>query len=137
MSGAPSLLAHRNRVAALATAAAGVVAVLVSWAAVGAHGPLSAALGAAMVLAFFSAGTLPFAVAGDGTRGRSGLAFLVLGMTYVLRILAGVAVYQVATRSDAVDSTVVGLTVIGCALVWTNAQLVVGLQRRHQPTLDV
>ncbi|MGZ6792076.1 MAG: hypothetical protein ACXVFV_03915 [Mycobacteriales bacterium] len=137
MSPSGSLLGRRNRVAALATAAAGVVAVLVAWAAVGAHGPLSALLGAVMVLAFFSAGTLPFAVAGDGTRGRSGLAFLVLGMTYVLRILAGVVVYQVATRSDAVDSKVVGLSVIGCALVWTNAQLVVGLRRRSQPTLDL
>jgi ATP synthase protein I len=132
-----SLLASRNRLAALATSAAGLLAVLVSWAAVGDHGPLSALLGLVMVLAFFSAGTLPFVVAGDGTGGRSGLAFLVLGMTYVLRILAGVVVYQVATRSDAVDSTVVGLTVISCALVWVNTQVVVGLSRRHQPTLDV
>ena len=132
-----SLLLQRNRIAAAMTAAAGVVAVLVSWAAVGEHGPLSAGLGAVLVLVFFSAGGLPFLVAGDGLGGRSGLAFLVLGMTYVLRILLGVVVYQVASRSDAVNTTVVGLTVIGCALVWTNTQVVLGLQRRHQPTLDL
>ena len=132
-----SPLAHRNRIAAATTAAAGLVAIVVGWLAVGARGPLSALLGVVLVLVFFSAGSLPFVVAGDGTHGRSGLAFLVLGMTYVLRILLGVVVYQVATLDDTVDSTVVGLTIIGCALVWTNTQLVVGLQRRHQPTLDL
>jgi ATP synthase protein I len=131
------VLARRNRTAALATAVAGAVAVLVSWAAVGAHGPGSALLGVVMVLVFFGAGSLPFVVAGDGSGARSGLAFLVLGMTYVLRILLGVAVYVVASEASWVDSTVVGLTVIGCALVWTNTQLVLGLSRRHRPTLDL
>ena len=137
MTSALSVVAHRNRVAGLVTAAAGLVAAGVAWAAVGSHGPFSALLGAALVLVFFSAGALPFVIAGDGGGGRSGFAFLVLGMTYVLRILLGVVVYQVASRSDAVNTTVVGLTVIGCALVWTNTQVVLGLQRRHQPTLDL
>lgn len=131
------MLAQRNRTAAATTALAGLLAVLVSWAAVGSSGPGSALLGAVMVLAFFGAGALPFVVAGDGTQGRSGFAFLVLGMTYVLRILLGVAVYTVASESDAVDSKVVGLTVIACALVWTNTQLFLGLSRRHRPTLDL
>jgi ATP synthase protein I len=128
---------HRNRISVATTAAAGVVAVGIAWAAVGSEGPLSALLGAVLVLVFFSAGTVPFLIAGDGKDGRSGLAFAVLGMTIVLRVLIGIGAYQVASRSDAVDTTVVGLTIIGCALVWTNTQLVVGLQRRHQPTLDL
>ncbi len=132
-----TLLRTRNRFAGLVTTTVGVVAVLVSWASVGDHGPLSAVLGTVLVLVFFSAGTLPFVVAGDGTGGRSGLAFLVLGMTYVLRILLGVAVYQVATRAPSVDSTVVGLTIIACALAWTNTQLVLGLQPKHQPNLEL
>ena len=132
-----SLLRRRNRLAALTTTVAGLLAVVIAWIAVGGHGPLSASLGVVLVLVFFSAGTLPFLVLGDGERRRSGLAFLVLGMTYVLRILLGVVVYQVATRSEQVNTTAVGLTVIGCALVWTNTQLVVGLRRRHQPTLEV
>lgn len=131
------LLGQRNRASMLTTTVAGVLAVGIAWAVVGAHGPLSALLGVVLVLVFFSAGTLPFAIAGDGTGGRSALAFLVLGMTIVLRVLIGIAAYQVASRSDAVDTTVVGLTIIGCALVWTNTQLVVGLQRRNQPALDL
>lgn len=132
-----TLLRTRNRRAGLVTAAVGGVAVLVSWAVVGDQGPLSALLGTVLVLVFFSAGALPFVVAGDGTGGRAGLAFVVLGMTYVLRILLGVAVYQVATRARSVDSTVVGLTIIGCALAWTNTQVVLGLRRAHQPTLEL
>jgi ATP synthase protein I len=131
------MLAQRNRTAAATTGLAGVLAVLLSWAAVGSRGPGSALLGVIMVLVFFGAGSLPFVVAGDGTQGRSGFAFLVLGMTYVLRILLGVGVYVVASESDSVNSTVVGLTVIGCALVWTNTQLFLGLSRRHRPTLEL
>ncbi len=130
-------LGRRNRIAALATSVAGLLAVLVSALAVGSDGPGSAVLGAALVLVFFSAGSLPFVVAGDGTAGRSGLAFMVLGMTYVLRILLGVAVYAVATQAEAVNTKVVGFTVIGCALVWTNTLVVLGVMRRYQPTLDL
>jgi ATP synthase protein I len=131
------MLASRNRTAAVTTTLAGVLAVLVAWAAVGADGPLSAALGAVLVLVFFGAGSLPFTVAGDGTQGRSGLAFVVLGLGYVLRILLGVVVYALASDADNVDTKVVGLTVIACALVWTNTQLFLGLSRRHRPTLEL
>ena len=134
MNGAP--LGGRSRAAALATTAAGAVAALVAGVVAPEHGVLSAALGTAMVVIFFGAGALPFAVAGDGTGGRGALGFAVLGMTYVLRILAGVLVYATASTSDAVNNRVVGLTVIACALVWVNTQLVLGLSRRHQPALD-
>lgn len=132
-----SLLARRNRTAALVTGAAGLVAVLAAWLAVGAQGPLSALLGLLMVLVFFAAGSLPFAVLGDGAGGRSGLAFAVLGMTYLLRVVAGVAVYAAAATSPSVDTGVVGLTVIGCALIWVNTQVVLGLSRRQQPGLEL
>jgi hypothetical protein len=130
-----SVLSQRNRLSALTTSLAGLIAVVAAW--IAADNPLSAVLGAVLVLVFFSAGTLPFLIAGDGTGGRGRLAFLVLGMTYVLRILLGVIVYQVASRTAGVDFQVVGLTIIGCALVWTNTQLVSGLQRKNQPTLDL
>jgi ATP synthase protein I len=128
------MLARTARPAALATLATGLVAVLVAWAAVGAHGPLSALLGTAIVLAFFGLGAVPLLLAG---RGANGLAWMVLGLGYVLRILIGVVVYAVAVSSDAIDRSAVGLTVIACALVWLNTQLVTGLRRRNQPTLDV
>ena len=129
------ILRRRNRTCALVTLAVGALCVLVAWAAVGSHGPGSALLGLVMVLVFFSAGTLPLLVVGDAT--QSGFAFLVLAMTYILRILLGVVVYVVAIRSPAIDRQVVGLTVIVCALAWVNTQVVLGLSRGHQPTLDV
>ena len=128
------MLARTYRTAALATLAAGLLAVLVAWLAVGAHGPLSAGLGTAIVLAFFGMGSLPLLVVGEG---RNGLAWVVLGLGYVLRILVGVVVWAVAVSSSAIDRRAVGLTVIGCALVWLNTQLLLGLSRRHRAPLDV
>jgi len=98
---------------------------------------LSAALGAGVVLAFFLIGTIPLWIVGAGGPGRSALGFLVLGLLYVLRILAGVIVWALAVDAPSVDRVVVGVTVIVCALVWVNTQVVVGLSRRYQPTLDV
>jgi len=131
------MLSTRNRLATIATTAAGLLAVLVAWVAVGDRGPLSAAVGAAVVLAFFLIGTVPFLVVGSGGPGRSALGFVVLGLLYVLRILAGVVVWAAAVDSPRLDRVAVGVTVIFCALVWVNTQVVVGLSRRYQPTLDV
>jgi ATP synthase protein I len=128
------VLIRTSRTAALATLGAGLLAVLVAWLAVGAHGPLSAGLGTAIVLVFFGMGSLPLLVVGEG---RNGLAWIVLGLGYVLRILVGVVVWAVAVSSDAIDRKAVGLTVIGCALVWLNTQLLLGLSRRHRAPLDV
>ncbi|MCU1602038.1 MAG: synthase protein [Frankiales bacterium] len=128
------MLARRNRTAALATLAAGLVAVVLARLAVGSDGPLSAGLGTAIVLAFFGLGTLPLALVGEG---RNGLAWAVLGMGYVLRILVGVVVYAIAVSSDAIDRRAVGLTVIGCAIVWLNTQVFLGLRRKGRPTLEV
>lgn len=131
----PAPLSRRNRVAALVTLGVGIVCALVAWALVGTAGLGSSALGTVLVLAFFSAGMLPFLVAGDGS--QAGLAFLVLGMTYVLRVLLGAVVYVAADRVEGVSSKAVGLTVIACALAWLNTQVLLGLSRRHQPVLDV
>lgn len=127
------LVAGRNRTAALVTSGAGLLAMAVVGLTAGEPG--SVLLGLAMVLGFFGAGSLPFAVVGDGS--RAGLAFLVLGMTYLLRVLLGAVAYVVAVQLPWVDMRVVGLTVIGCALVWTATHVVLGLSRRHQPTLEV
>ena len=65
------------------------------------------------------------------------MAFLVLGMTYLLRILLGVLIWALAVESPRIDRVVVGVTVIACALVWVNTQVVVGLSRRNQPPLEL
>ena len=128
------MLHRASRPAALATLVTGLLAVLVAWVAVGAHGPLSALLGTAIALVFFGMGALPLLVAGEG---GNGVAWVLLGLGYVLRILLGVVVYAVAVSSAAIDRSVVGLTVIACALVWLNTQLVWSLRRRNRPTLDL
>ena len=130
-------LAARNRIAALATAFAGLLAMIGSAIAVGSQGWLSALVGAALVVAFFLASGLPLLVAGDGQRGQAGMGFLVLLMTYVLRLLVAIGVLTVAATSGAVDRRAMGLTVIGCALVWTTTQVVLGARRSTQPTLDL
>jgi len=131
------LIARRNRVAALVTCGAGGAGTAVAAVTHGDDGVWSALLGLVLVLVFFAAGSLPFAVAGDGQQGRGCLAFFVLGLTYVLRLLVGVVVYAVASSSADLDSRVIGLSIIGCALAWTAAHVVLGLSRRHAPTLDV
>ena len=128
------MLHKASRPAALTTLVAGLLAVLVSWLAVGSHGPVSALLGTAIALVFFGLGALPLLVAGDG---MNGVAWGLLGLGYVLRILGGVAIYAVAVSSDSIDRTVVGLTVIVCALVWLNTQLVWSLRKRNRPHLDL
>lgn len=128
------MLHKASKPAALATLVTGLVAVLVAWAAVGSHGPLSALLGTGITLVFFGLGTLPLMIAGEG---RNGLAWLMLGMGYVLRILIGVVIWAAAVSSDSIDRTVVGLTVIVCALVWLNTQLVWSMMKRNRPTLDL
>lgn len=134
MSPAPTL-GRRNRIASLVTGLVGLVAAGVAWAVVGDEGPLSAAVGALLVIVFLSAGTIPFAVAGDTTQGRGGLAFLVLGLTYALRVVLALVVAKLSAPH--VDGRTVGLTVLACATAWTATTLVLTLSRRHQPTLDL
>lgn len=131
----PLTLAGRNRRAALVTSLVGLVAVGAAWAAVGSQGPLSAAVGAALVMVFLSAGTIPFAVAGDGTQGRGGIAFLVLGLTYALRLVLALVVAKLSAPH--VNGMAVGLTVLACAVAWTGTIVVLGVSRKHQPTLDL
>lgn len=128
-------LGRRNRLSALVTAGVGLVAAGVAWAVVGDEGPLSAAVGALLVIVFLSAGTIPFAVAGDTTQGRGGLAFMVLGLTYALRLVLALVVAKLSAPH--VDGPAVGLTVLACATAWTATTLVLTLSRRHQPTLDL
>lgn len=130
------ILAQRTRSGAVTTAVAGVVAALAGAVVAGSAGLLAGLVGTVLVLLFFAGGTLPLALT-DGRDGRAGLGFVVLGLTYALRLVLAVAVLSVATASGHVDRRVMGLTVIGCALVWTATQVVLGVGRRTQPGLDL
>ena len=65
------------------------------------------------------------------------ITVLFRGIAGRLAILLGVVVYVIASDSPSIDRQAVGITVIACALAWVNTQVVLGLSRKHQPTLEV
>ena len=132
-----SVIGARQRTGSLATLAVGVLAGVVGAVVSGTDGVVSAVVGTALVLFFLSAGALPLVVAGDGSGDRGKLGFLVLGTTYALRLVVAIAVLTAADASGDVDTRVMGLTVIACALGWTMTQAVLGLRRSGQPGLDL
>ncbi len=120
------------RAAPVTTAAAGVVSAVAGPAA-GVEGAWPAALlAAALVVVFFWAGALPLLLVG-GDLSLAGVGFLMLMMTYVLRLVGLALVLALASRSDAVDARWLALTVIACALVWVVTQ--VALVGRSRATL--
>ncbi len=91
--------------------------------------PLGAALAVVLVLVFFSTGALPLLLVG-GELSRAGIGFLVLMMTYALRLVALLVVLTVVSRSGAADVRWLAITLIALTLVWVGAQVaVVGRSR--------
>lgn len=78
-------------------------------------------LAALLVILFFWVGALPLLMVG-GTLSLAGVGFLVLMMTYALRLVALAVVLALAARSDAVDVRWLAYTLIACALVWVITQ---------------
>lgn len=120
------------KVAPLATLAAGAVSAGLGLAA-GRQGAVAGALLAAVLVAlFFWAGALPLLLVG-GDLSMAGIGFLMLMMTYVLRLVGLAVALAVASRSDAVDERWLALTLIVCALVWVITQA--ALSGRSRATL--
>ena len=120
------------RAAPVAVLAAGVVSAGIG-AVAGVDGaPLGALLAAVVTLLFFWIGALPLLLVG-GNLSLAGPGFLLLMMTYGLRLVALVVVLTVAGRSGAVDTRWLALTVIACTLVWVGTQ--VALVGRSRVTL--
>ena len=128
-------LLHRidgPRAAPVTTVLAGVVSA-VAGAVAGVQGaPLGALLAAVVVLLFFWISALPLLLVG-GNLSLAGPGFLLLLMTYGLRLVALVVVLTVAGRSGAVDTRWLALTLIACSLVWVGTQ--VALVGRSRATL--
>ena len=120
------------RAAPVAVLVAGAVSAAVG-AVAGVDGAQLAGLLAAVVtLLFFWIGALPLLLVG-GNLSLAGPGFLLLMMTYGLRLVALVVVLTVAGRSGAVDTRWLALTVIACTLVWVGTQ--VALVGRSRVTL--
>ena len=120
------------RVAPVATVLAGGVSALIGNARGVDGATLSALLGSVVTVLFFWIGAVPLLLVG-GNLSLAGVGFVLLAMTYTLRLIALVAALTVATRSDAVDIRWLALTIIACALVWVVAQ--VALVGRSRATL--
>lgn len=110
-------------------------------------GAVSAALGAAvdregavlggllagvLVVLFFWVGALPLLIVG-GQLSLAGIGFLMLMMTYALRLVGLALVLSAASRSEAVDVRWLALTLIACTLVWVTTQA--ALVKRSRVTL--
>ena len=93
---------------------------------------LGALVAPVLVLLFFWIGALPLLLVG-GNLSLAGVGFLVLMMTYTLRLVALLVGLSLAARSDAVDIRWLALTVIACTLVWVVTQ--VALVGRSRATL--
>jgi hypothetical protein len=91
-----------------------------------------ALLASVLVLLFFWIGAVPVLLVG-GNVSLAGPAFLLLMLTYVMRLVGLAVVLTVASRSGAVDRPWLACTLIGCTLVWVATQ--VALVGRSRVTL--
>jgi hypothetical protein len=78
-------------------------------------------LGGVLVVLFFWIGALPLLLVG-GQLSLAGVGFLMLMMTYALRLVGLAVVLAAASRSEAVDVRWLALTLIACSLVWVTTQ---------------
>lgn len=120
------------RVAPVAVLLAGAVSAALAARSGTAGAVPGALLAPVLVLGFFWIGALPLLLVG-GNLSLAGVGFLILMMTYTLRLAALLVVLSVVARSDAVDVRWLALTVIACTLVWVLTQ--VALVGRSRATL--
>ena len=82
---------------------------------------LAGLLAGVLVVLFFWTGALPLLLVG-GDLSLAGIGFLMLMMTYALRLVGLAVALAVASRSDAVDVRWLAFTLMACALVWVITQ---------------
>lgn len=120
------------RTAPVTTLAAGVLSAGVGLA-VGRDGAAAGAvIAAVLVILFFWTGALPLLLVG-GDLSLAGIGFVMLMMTYALRLVGLAVALALAARSDSVDERWLAGTLIVCALVWVITQA--GLVGRSRVTL--
>lgn len=92
---------------------------------------LGALIATGLVLVFFTAGALPVLLVGGDTS-RAGLGFLILQMTYLLRLVFLLGVLGLAEASGAVDMPWLVGTLIVLTLLWILARVTL-LSRSEGP----
>jgi ATP synthase protein I len=106
--------------AAVPTALAGLVAVVIAAISAGSKGALGAAIGIALVGVFFTVGLVVVSWAGRISPMMM-MTAAVLG--YVVKVLAIMAMLTAFQGATAFDPRVFAITVIACTLVWTAGEM--------------
>lgn len=90
---------------------------------------LAGLLAGVLVVLFFWTGALPLLLVG-GDLSLAGIGFLMLMMTYALRLVGLAVALALASRSDAVDVRWLAFTLMACALVWVITQAALASRSR-------
>ncbi|MFD7967615.1 hypothetical protein [Streptomyces clavifer] len=107
------------RGAAIPTACAGLIGVVVGAVTVGSAGAIGAVIGTVLVLAFFAAGLYGMSAVGR----RMPELFLGAGLlVYTTQILVLLLLLRVFRDVTFMDGRVFGITMLGCVLVWVAGQ---------------
>ena len=107
-----------------ATLAVGLLCSVVAWVVAGPEGLVSGLLATLLVVAFLWSGLVPLYVT-RALESRVGVGLSVLLLTYALRLALVLVILRVAARSEYLDGRWLGLTMIGCALIWTAVHVAV------------
>lgn len=102
--------------AVVMTLVVGGLATVTAGLARGGEGVVGALVGMVLVLGFLLAGQLPLGLV---ARGRSRLGTALLVLVYTVRLMILLLAFRLFSVAEDVDRTVLGLTVIACALAWT------------------
>lgn len=106
--------------AAVPTLVVGLVAVIVAVVLAGAKGALGAAIGIALVTVFFTVGLVVVSWAG---RVSPMMMMTAAVLSYVVKVIAIMAMLKAFETATAFDSKAFALSVIVCTLVWTAGEM--------------
>jgi ATP synthase protein I len=123
---------------AIAVAVTGLVLVVVGAVVVGGKGALGAALGVALVAAFFTLSVVTVSLA-ERWWGPTAMTAAALG-TFLVKVLAVMAIVAAFRDTTLFDTRLFGLAAIAGILVWSTGQVVTLARRRVlyvQPDSDV
>ena len=113
------------RRAAVPTAAVAAVIVAVSAALVGIKGLIGALLGVALVTVFFG---ISIVVVGRAARISQPAMMVAALVTFLVKIVALAVVVSTLNKMSAFSDRALGLTALGCILVWCGTQAITAIK---------
>ena len=113
------------RRAAVPTAAGAAIMVAISAALVGVKGLVGALLGVAVVTVFFG---LSFIVVARAARISQAAMMVAALVTFLIKIVALAVIVSTLNGTTAFSTRALGLTAIGCILLWSATQVIVTMK---------